>query len=68
MGLEILTERQRQILNLSAKGLQAPDVASELGCSPKTVRNQLSNIYQKLGVNNKVQAVAYLLTGGRRDN
>jgi DNA-binding NarL/FixJ family response regulator len=43
-----LTERERQVLDLIARGLSNPEITRELVVSPKTVRNYVSNILAKL--------------------
>lgn len=52
-----LTEREREILDLIAKGYKNPDIANHLVLSPKTVRNQISNILNKLQVADRAQAI-----------
>jgi DNA-binding NarL/FixJ family response regulator len=52
-----LTEREREILNLIAQGHANQDIASRLVLSPKTVRNHTSNIFNKLQVADRVQAM-----------
>ena len=51
-----LTEREHEILNLVAQGLNNVDIASRLTISLKTVRNHVSNISNKLQVSDRVQA------------
>ncbi len=51
-----LTERQVSLLRLVAAGHTDKEIAHELNISPSRVRNQLSEIYQKLGVSNRTQA------------
>ena len=53
-----LTDREREILELIAKGLTNQAIADQLYLSAKTVRNQVSEIYSKLHVTNRTQAVA----------
>jgi DNA-binding NarL/FixJ family response regulator len=53
-----LTQREREILNLVAKGLTNPAIATQLVLSEKTVRNHVSNIFAKLHVNDRAAAVA----------
>lgn len=55
---ERLTERERQVLALVAKGLAGKQVASLLRISPKTVEQHKTRIYEKLGVANQAAAVA----------
>ena len=52
-----LTERERQILDLIAHGLNNPQIAERLMVSPKTVRNHISNIFSKLQVADRAQAI-----------
>lgn len=51
-----LTKREKEILNLVAKGAPNQRIANELNISEKTVRNRLTGIYDKLHVNNRTQA------------
>ena len=52
-----LTDRERQVLEQVARGLTNSEIASELGISLKTVRNNVSNIFTKLEVSGRAQAV-----------
>lgn len=52
-----LTVREREILDLIAQGLSNPEIASRLYLSPKTVRNHISNIFAKLQVADRAQAI-----------
>lgn len=53
----ILSEREREILQLLAKGLQYKQIADKLYISSETVKRHLHNTYQKLGVQNKIEAI-----------
>lgn len=53
-----LTPREREILDLIAQGLTNAAIAERLVISPKTVRNQVSEIYSKLQVASRGEAVA----------
>lgn len=59
-----LTEREREVLALVARGLENASIAHQLGLSPKTVRNNLSNILVKLQVNSRGQAIALARDAG----
>ena len=51
-----LTPREVEILELIAQGLDNPEIARRLSISSKTVRNHVSNIFNKLQVTDRVQA------------
>ena len=53
-----ITAREREILNLWAKGWQQRQIAETLSLSPGTVKKHLRNIYKKLNAHNKVQALS----------
>ena len=59
--LPSLSPRERQILELLAKGLVAKEAASELHLSYETVRDYLKTIYQKLHVRSRTEAVLRFL-------
>ncbi len=52
-----LTEREREILSLIARGIKNGDISILLNISPKTVRNHISNIFNKLQVIDRAQAI-----------
>jgi DNA-binding NarL/FixJ family response regulator len=52
-----LTEREREILTLIAQGHSNTEIATRLVLSPHTVRNYVSNIFSKLQVADRVQAI-----------
>lgn len=58
--LSKLSPREREVAELFASGMTNKQVASTLGTSPATVRNQLVKVYEKLGVSNKA-ALASLI-------
>jgi DNA-binding NarL/FixJ family response regulator len=53
-----LSEREREVLRLAAEGRPNAEIARRLYLSEKTVRNHVSSIFTKLGVNDRAQAVA----------
>jgi DNA-binding NarL/FixJ family response regulator len=65
-GLGALTAREREILNLLARGRSNRDIAEELFITNKTVKNHLSRIYEKIGVHSRAEAIALWLGVGER--
>jgi DNA-binding CsgD family transcriptional regulator len=59
-GEELLTSRELEILAYIRGGRSTRDIASTLWLSPATVRKHLENVYAKLGVHSKAEAIAYL--------
>lgn len=58
VGVEPLSKREQQILTLLANRLSNKEIANELHISTVTVKRHAANIYQKLGVHSRRQAVA----------
>ncbi len=56
--VEPLTNREMQVLQMLAQRLTAKEIAGDLFISDRTVKRHTANIYQKLGVNSRQQAVA----------
>lgn len=59
-----LSEREAEVLAALAEGLTAAEIGERLYVSSSTVKGHLERIYQKLGVNNRTQAVAAALRSG----
>jgi NarL family two-component system response regulator LiaR len=53
----VLSSREREVLELLSKGLLYKEIAERLGVSHETVKKHLKNIYQKLHVQNKIEAL-----------
>lgn len=58
---ERLTKRELDVLACIAKGFSNKDIADALFVSEKTVKNHLTNIFRKLNVNDRTQALIYVL-------
>lgn len=56
-GLSSLTVRERRVLELVARGLSNGQIAEESGLSLSTVKNRVSDVFAKLGVRDRAQAV-----------
>lgn len=59
-----LTERQREIVGLLARGLTNKEIAQTLGVTPKTVMHHTVAIYQKLGMRGRSETVAWAIRTG----
>ena len=55
-----LTPRQQEIAERVAKGMQANEIAADLGISTQAVKNHKGRIYDKLGVRNAVELTLVL--------
>ena len=60
----VLSDREREILNLIAEGLSAPEIGAQLHLSPATVKTHLQSLYDKLGVSERAAAVAEAMRRG----
>lgn len=63
-GGDILSEREMEVLRLASKGISNKDIARELVVSVRTVQAHLGNIFNKLGVGSRTEAVLYALRRG----
>ena len=59
-----LSERELEILRLAAKGMSNRDIANELFLSRRTVQAHLSNVFRRMGVGSRTEAVLHALTRG----
>jgi NarL family two-component system response regulator LiaR len=59
-----LSEREMEVLRLAGKGISNKDIASQLSLSARTVQAHLGNIFSKLGVGSRTEAVLYALRKG----
>lgn len=55
--MQLLTEREKEVLQLLSTGLTYEKIAEQLDVSHETVKMHLKNIYRKLGVQNKIEAL-----------
>lgn len=63
-GRDILSEREMEVLRLASKGISNKDIARELVVSVRTVQAHLGNIFNKLGVGSRTEAVLHALRRG----
>lgn len=57
MGVGPITRREAEVLHLLLQGKATKEVAASLHISTATVQKHLKNIYRKLGVHNKIEAL-----------
>lgn len=62
-GLDSLTEREREVLELLAQGLTNPRIAEQLFISTNTVKRHLKTIFEKLGVSTRAAAASRATRG-----
>jgi DNA-binding NarL/FixJ family response regulator len=60
----VLTDREREVLQVAAEGLTARQIASRLGVRERTVTTHLGRIYSKLGVGTRVAAIRLAADAG----
>lgn len=65
-AFEALSTRERQVLALMTDGLSNADIAARMQISEKTVRNHASNLFDKLGVWSRAQAIVFARDRGFR--
>jgi DNA-binding NarL/FixJ family response regulator len=56
-AIHLLTKRETEMLGLLAKGFRYKEIADKLFISTETVRKHINNIYQKLHVQSRIEAV-----------
>ena len=62
--LDQLTEREMEVLKLAAKGMTNQEIARDLVISVRTVQVHLSNVFGKMGVGSRTEAVLFALRRG----
>jgi len=63
-SLDLLSEREMEVLKYAAKGLSNRDIAEQLFLSIRTVQAHLGNIFNKLDVGSRTEAILYGLKKG----
>jgi len=67
-GRKDLSERETEVVVLIASGHRNKEIASKLFISEQTVKTHLSNIFQKLGVNDRLELALYAMRNGLVSN
>ena len=62
--VEVLSEREVEVLNLMAKGAANKEIAAELTITESTVKTHIQTIFQKLGVGDRTEAVTEAIKKG----
>jgi DNA-binding NarL/FixJ family response regulator len=61
---ETLTNREREVLQLAAEGLSAPEIAERLSISPRTVETHRANLMRKLALRSQTDLIRFALRRG----
>lgn len=61
---EHLTDREHEVLELAAGGMANKEIAARLDVSARTVETHLTNLFRKLGVGSRTEAILYGLRSG----
>jgi len=64
-SLDVLTPREHDLVRAVLRGSSNAAIASDLGSSPQTVRNQLSSVYLKLGVSTRLELALLVMHAQR---
>jgi DNA-binding CsgD family transcriptional regulator len=59
MDIDLLTQREREVLGLICEGHSDLDMSKKLGLSENTVRNHIASLYRKIGVNRRSAAIIW---------
>ena len=63
-GLDLLTQRESEVLQLIAEGLTSKEIASQLGVSPKTAETHRASLMEKLGIHKASSLVRFAIREG----
>ena len=63
-GVEHITPREQEILALAAKGMSNKEIAERLGLRPSTIKSHFGEVFSKLGVSSRTEAVINALRSG----
>jgi two-component system, NarL family, nitrate/nitrite response regulator NarL len=60
--MRLLTPREGEVVHLLAEGMSTREISHKVGVTEHTIRNYLSNIYDKVGVSSRVELALYAIT------
>lgn len=66
LSINELSDRQKAILYLISRGLSNKEIASQLFLSEKTIRNNITLLFKKINVKDRVQATQFVLNYGKK--
>lgn len=58
-GVDVLSDREREVLGLICEGVSDAEMSKMLRLSPNTVRNHIASLYRKIGVNRRSAAIIW---------
>lgn len=64
VGLEVLSEREREVLEMVAKGMNNQEIGEKLGLSPKTIARHRERIMQRLNMHSRTELVKFAIRTG----
>jgi len=64
VGLEVLSQRERQVLELVAQGSNNQQIGDSLGLSPKTIARHRERIMKKLNMHSRTELVKFAIRTG----
>ncbi|MFZ0634173.1 MAG: response regulator transcription factor [Candidatus Acidiferrales bacterium] len=61
-GLELLSQREKEVIRLAAEGMKNREIAAVIGVTEHTVSNYMYRIFDKLGVSSRVELIMYVVS------
>jgi two-component system nitrate/nitrite response regulator NarL len=65
-GMELLSSREREVIQYVASGMTNPEIAQALGLSRHTVKNYLFRIFDKVGVSSRTELICHTMNRSKR--
>ncbi len=60
-GMRLLTPREGEVVHLLAEGMSTREISQKVGVTEHTIRNYLSNVFDKLGVSSRIELALYAI-------